>query len=376
MTRLHLVRLAVFAFAFIYVCPENAVVQPTRDKTVQTQGAKVYYTKKFDLSGLPPYKPEQKVTGNIRQWGNNYIVNLVRVWEEGFGKFHPEVKFEDHLKTSEAAIPGLYTHVADIGLLGRQIMWDELLAYQREFNGPPMEITVCTGSFNAETFALGVFVHKDNPISQLTMEQLDGIFGAERSGGWNGLVWDTSVARGPEKNIRTWGQLGLKGEWADKPIHVYGYNLNYHFVDEFNKKVFHGGKKWNERLREYANYRNSEGRMIDSHEQFLADLGKDPYGIAYGLMDLTPQTKAVALAVKEGGPYVELNLDNVQNRTYPLIRDIYFYLNREKGKPTDPKLKEFLRYILSREGQEAVMRDGKFLPLTAEAVREQLKKLE
>src|ERR1700730_4482236 len=361
------IKLIAVVLAANYVLPMTAAEVQGAPLKMGQQGTKIYYTKKFDLSGLPPYKPDQRVSGGIRQWGNNYIVNLVRVWEDGFNKYHPDVKFEDHLKTSEAAIPGLYTHVADIGLLGRQILWDELLAYQREFNGPPMEITVCTGSLNAETFALGIFVHKDNPLSKLTMEQLDGIFGAERDGGWNGLVWDTSVARGPKKNIRTWGELGWQGEWADKPIHVYGYNLNYHFVDEFDKKVFHGGKKWNEKLHEYANYRNSEGRLIDSHDQFMADLGKDPYGIAYGVISSTPQTKAVALAGKEAGPYVELNLDNVQNRPYPLIVYIYFSLNRKKGKPLDPRLREFMRYILSREGQEAVMRDGKFLPLTADA---------
>jgi phosphate transport system substrate-binding protein len=90
---------------------------------------------------------------------------------------------------------------------------------------------------------------------------------------------------------------------------------------------------------------------------------------------LTPQTKSVALAGREGGPYVELTLDNVQSRIYPLTRDIFYYLKREKGKPVDPKLKEFLRYILSREGQELLMGDGKYLPLTAEAAREQLQKL-
>src|SRR5262249_11890180 len=109
-----LMRLTVLALALIYVYSEYAVatVQTTRHEMIQAEGAKVYYTKRFDLSGLPLYKPEQKVTGNIRQWGNNYIVNLVKVWEEGFNKYHPDVKFEDHLKTSEAAIPGLYTHVA------------------------------------------------------------------------------------------------------------------------------------------------------------------------------------------------------------------------------------------------------------------------
>ena len=356
-------------------------LQRAREKGTRQRANKVYYTKKFDLSGLPPYKPERKLSGTIRQWGSNYFADspLAQYWEEGFRKFHPAVKFEDNLKSSEAGIPGLYTHVADVAPMGRQIMWDELLAYQREFNGAPLEITVCTGSLNVRgwTFALGVFVHKDNPLSKLIMKQLDGIFGAARAGGWRGIEWDETAARGPEGNIRTWGQLGLTGRWKDQPIHVYGYSPKYHFADEFSKKVFKGGDKWTENLREYANKTNPGGTITAAGEQFMTDLGKDPYGIAYtGIPFLTPQTKAVALAVKSEGPYIELTLDNVQNRTYPLNRDIYFYLNREKGQPLDPKLKEFLRYILSREGQEAVMRDGKFLPLTAEAAREQLKKLE
>ncbi len=109
----------------------------------------------------------------------------------------------------------------------------------------------------------------------------------------------------------------------------------------------------------------------------MDELGKDPHGIGYSSVAfLTPQMKALALAANDGGPYVELTMDNVRNRRYPLIDELYFYLNREPEKPLDPKLKEYLRYILSREGQEAVQRDGKYLPLTAEVVREQLKKLE
>jgi len=106
----------------------------------------------------------------------------------------------------------------------------------------PHEIVMATGSYNLSgwTFALVVFVNEKNPIAQLTLEQLDGIFGAQREGGWDFNSWDPSAARGAEKNIRTWGQLGLTGEWADKPINVYGYTLNYHFPRDFAEKVFNG----------------------------------------------------------------------------------------------------------------------------------------
>src|SRR5260370_33260905 len=132
-------------------------VQRAREKFVQARGNKVFYTKKFDLEGLPDYKPKQKVSGTIRQWGSNYFADspLAQYWEEGFRSYQPDVQFDYHLKTTEHAIPALYTRVADVAPMGRQIMWDELLAYQREFEAVPLEITVCTSSFNVPgwTFA-------------------------------------------------------------------------------------------------------------------------------------------------------------------------------------------------------------------------------
>jgi phosphate transport system substrate-binding protein len=351
---------------------------------------KVFYTRSFDLSGLPAYVPGQQVTGTIRQWGDNYLKDsgLIDVWEKQFFQRQPGVKFEDNLASSSVAFPGLITGAADLATLGRQALWDELKGFEREGAGGEsgasdvdvVEIVVATGSFDVRgwTFALGVFVNKDNPLSHLTMAQLDGIFGAERSGGWNGLTWDSSVARGPEGNLRTWGQLGLTGDWADKPINVYGYNLKYHFADEIDKKVLKGSGKWNEKLRMYSNLAGlaKDGSLTGAGELMMKDLSNDRYGIAYtGMPFLTPQTRPVALGNGNGG-YVELTLDNVQNRTYPLTRDVYYYVKRQRGQPIDLKAKEFLRFILSREGQDAVQRDGKYLPLTAEKAREELGKLE
>jgi phosphate transport system substrate-binding protein len=211
-----------------------------REIGTKSRASKKYYTKVFDLSGLPKYQPNQQVSGTIRQWGNNYLQDsgLSQIWEDEFRKFQPNVRFEDNLSSSAVAFPGLIP-------MGRQALWDELKGFEREGADDAkdaeqielVEITMATGSLDVRgwTWALGIFVHKDNPLIHLTLEQLDGIFGAERSGGWNGLTWETSRARGKEKNIRTWGQLGLKGEWKDKPINVYGYNFKYHFTDEFDK---------------------------------------------------------------------------------------------------------------------------------------------
>ena len=363
---------------------DSVAVQAAREKWVKNKGYKVYYTKRFDLSDLPHYQPEQKVSGTIRMWGSNYFTDspLADYWIEEFHKYQPDVKFALHLKTTLHAIPGLIFGMSDIGPMGRQITWDELLSYQRERNHLPIGIVAVTGSYDVSGWnpPIGVYLHKDNPLSKLSLQQLDGIFGAQRSGAWRELTWDKSLARGPEKNIRTWGQLGLTGEWADKPIHVYGYNLQFHFPQEIELRAFGGiSGKWNETLIEYDNLAQPDGSFKLAGQLMLEDLAKDPYGIAYcagGNAWLTPQIKSVALSVKTGDPAYELTLDNVRERKYPMYADVFFYVDRDPKKPVDPKVKEFLRYILSSEGQAQVMRDGKYLPLTAEVIRQQLKLLE
>jgi phosphate transport system substrate-binding protein len=363
---------------------DSVAVQAAREKWVKNKGYKVYYTKKFDLSDLPHYKVEQKVSGTIRMWGSNYFTDspLADYWIQEFQKYQPDVKFDLHLKTTLHAIPGLIFGMSDIGPMGRQITWDELLSYQRERNHLPIGIVAVTGSYDVSGWnpPIGVYLHKDNPLSKLSLQQLDGIFGAQRSGAWRELVWDKSLARGPEKNIRTWGQLGLTGEWANKPIHVYGYNLQFHFPQEIESRAFGGvSGKWNENLIEYDNLAQPDGSFKLAGQLMLEDLAKDPYGIVYcagGNAWLTPQVKPIALSVKTGDPAYELTLENVRERKYPMYADVFFYIDRDPKKPVDPKVKEFLRYILSSEGQTQVMRDGKYLPLTAETVRAQLKLLE
>ena len=354
-------------------------LQHAREQFVEAKGKKVFYTRQFDLGGLPAYQPRQQVSGTIRMWGSNYIVdgNVGRYWEEGFREFHPGVKFDYHMKTTIAAVPSLVFGVSDIGV-GRKITFAELLLYQRYNDRDPLEITAATGSYDVTGWqpGFGIVVHKDNPVTQLTLRQLDGIFGSERLGGWEGTSWHPEFARGPEGNIRTWGQLGAKGEWANKPINVYGLNLRYHQAEEISDRLLKGSDKWNEHMRIYANFVTPDGKLGRSLSD---DLAKDRYGIAYiaaPTKNLPPDLKVLPLARTSGGPYVFYTMDSVHDRTYPLYDEIFMYVDQAKDKSVDPKVKEFLRFILSREGQAAVMRDGKYLPLTAEVVREQLRKLE
>jgi len=359
---------------------DGLAVQEGRQEKLQARGSKAYYTEQWNLDDLPAYKPEQEVSGVIREWGTNYFADspLQATWEEGFKKIHPNVRFETQLKTALAAIPALTFGLADIGPC-RHITSDEGLLFQRYKSYHPLEISVVTGSLNVPgwSYAIGIFVNKDNPIGKLAVEQLDGMFGAERSGAFQGTTWNTDVARGADQNIRTWGEVGLTGEWAIKPIHVYGYNLKYHIPVTFERLVFQGGGKWNEHLTEFTNYKNKDGTTELEAKQVQDAVSKDPYGIGFSTVAYqTPQTKPVAIAARGSKEFHELNLQNLRARRYPLYDEVYFYLDRKPGEKLDPKVREFVRYVLSREGQDAVQKDGKYLPLTAEVVQAQLKKLD
>jgi phosphate transport system substrate-binding protein len=299
---------------------------------------------------------------------------LMKYWQEGFRRYQPAVWFEDSLKGTASAQFGLHVNVADLALSGRELFPYEYYGIYRRSQLYPVEIAVATGSFDvrSKSTALGVFVHPDNPLSRLTLKQLDGIYGDQRTGGWQKIEWvEEGVARSAKDNIRTWGALGLTGEWAAKPIHVYGPpGLYPGGVSFFQTRVMGGADTWAESLQEF-----------DDRKLMMEALANDRYGIAYAAMAYqTARVKPLPLADNPEGPFVEPTRTNVANRSYPLTRTAYIYFapDRPTGDPSkvDPKIKEFLRYVLSRQGQADVEREGDYLPLTADLVREQLQKLE
>jgi phosphate transport system substrate-binding protein len=328
---------------------------------------------------LPSYRPEGKISGVIRTFGVS-LMGMMKIWEEGFQRYHPDIRFENGF-TNASAMAGLFTGVADIGASGREPVLTEYFSFYETFHYQPVEIPVATGAFDVKggSYGLVVFVHQDNPITQLTLKQLDGIFGSERTGGYDGFVWKPDAARGAQENIRTWGQLGLRGEWADRPIQTYGYALTGMSV-VFQQKVFGGGEKWNPNYREYIETGTKQvGDERLTARQMLKELSADKSGIAWtgawqakGFADLKP----VALAARDGGPFVMPTKESFADRTYPLVRSVYLFINRPPGKPIDPKVAEFIRYVLSREGQAAVTKQGIYFSLPASLVREQLKKLD
>lgn len=310
---------------------------------------------------LQPYVPARKVSGTIRNFGNNYIPSLMKAWEEGFQRVQPGIRFETTLVGSEAAMAGLYGGVADLAFIGREIYPSESQAFEESMGYPPLGIEISSGSFATphKTFALMVFVHRDNPIARMSMADLARIYGCEGA--------DCGYASGSV--IKEWGQLGLTGKWEHRPIHVYGYDLTTGMARYFQGAVLGGNSNhWTEALRDFDNGHPTGGPVVNAGVYILEALAKDPEGIAYAnLLYANPEVKTLALSrdTDPSGTYWAPTRENVLSRDYPLTRFTTVVLNRKPGTAVDPKLKEFLSYVLSRDGMDKVVSDGAYVPLNA-----------
>jgi len=346
------------------------------------RGVQGGYTTSFDLSGLPRYVPRRQVTGTLRIWGSNYLKDgpLGEYWREAFKKFQPGITIEYNLPTAGIAIPSLAAKVSDLAIARPATIMD-LLTFQQVFRYSPLEVTAMTGSYDVYGWspAFIIVVHKDNPLRQISMKQLDGVFGTARLGGYDGSVWRTDYpyTRGPEENIRTWGQLGLTGQWADKPIHPCGQTPRANIQVVFSNKVLRGSEQWVEGYRAYANHATPEGKINPWSLQVRQAIEEDPLSLCIASpLTLNESMHELAVQAYEGGPFVKRSLESVQDHSYPLINEVFFYANKAPGKALDPKVEEFLRFVLSQEGQALVQREGRYLPLSADVVKAQLAKLE
>lgn len=324
---------------------------------------------------LPDYVPAMAVTGILRSRGNDQMAALLKTWQRGFQRFHPEARFEDTLKGSASGLYGLEMRTADFAFMGRPIHpFERYGTYERGWVFP-VEIEVATGSHSTprKSPAVAIMVHPKNPLARLTVRQLDGIFGARRTGGWVGLSWNAAAARGPEADLRTWGQLGVTGSLASQPIHVYGApNLGAGAVSYFEGRVFGGARIWNEALRE-----------VRDPVQLVAAVENDPCAIGYAALGYaTPGVKVLALAETEAGPFCEPTRETVSSRRYPLSRSVYVYYTIDTPQAEisatrgDPRVREFVRYILSAQGQADVANEGSYLPLTAAVGAAQRRKMD
>ncbi len=338
-----------------------------------------------DLNAIPPYKKELNVVGGLRIAGSE-LKGVVDLLAEGFRKFQPDAKVSTNFMTSsEGALGMMIAGVSDVAPMGDDAKITDQMPFFNAFGYVPTEISIATGGYDKRgtLFAWAIVVNKANPLARVSIDQLDRIFGSERTGGWeiganaaNNLLFTAKHARGRDGNIRTWGQLGLKGDYADKEIQTYGY-VAPGFAVSFERMVMHWSVKWNPNFREYVEMKeatgDADGRAVASQRMYEA-LEKDKYGIGWG--PGYPGLKLIAVSRSPDGPAIPLTSDNVANRSYPLARDAYIYVNKAPGRPLEPKVSEFLRFILSREGQEIIARNGPYFAIPATYVREQLKKLE
>ena len=343
-----------------------------------------------DPSQLEPYKADVQLHGGLRFYGSWMKGNMQKLID-GFKKVQPDLEIATNFSTSsEGAIAGLYTGVADIAPAGDDAKMTDIMPFYNVFHYIPTEISIATGGWEKRgtLWPAAIVVNKDNPLAQLTMDQLARVFGSERTGGWqifddgtdHNELYTAKYAWDGSNKIRTWGQLGLTGEWADKPIQTYGY-IAPGFKIYLERKLFHWSSKWNENFKEYVEEKEATndpaGKAVAS-ERMLETLSKDKYGFGWAAMLHVkdyPNVKVLAVAEKEGGPFVPLTADTVADRTYPLRRDDYIYINKAPGQPLDPKVREFIRFVLSRDGQQIIKDHGLYSPLPPAYIEKQLKKL-
>jgi phosphate transport system substrate-binding protein len=281
---------------------------------------------------LPQYKVVPGISGKLASIGSDTLNNLMTFWAEEFRKLYPNVKIEIEGKGSSTAPPALIAGTAQLGPMSREMKAQEVDAFEKKFGYKPTAIPVALDG-------LAVYVNKDNPIKSLTLQQVDSIFSSTRKRGGQAVA--------------TWGELGLTGEWAKRPVSLYGRNSASGTYGFFKEHVLKNG-----------DYSNSVKEQPGS-ASVVQGVEKELGGIGYsGIGYKTSGVRAVPIADK-GAP-VEPTQATVGDFSYPIARYLYVYVN---APPTglDPLTREFVRFMLSKQGQQDTAKDGYF-PLGADVV--------
>ncbi len=293
--------------------------------------------------GLAAYKPVSGVSGNLSSIGSDTLNNVMTLWAETYNRFYPNVKIQIEGKGSSTAPPALIAGTAQLGPMSRPMKSSEIDAFEKKFGYKPTQIRTAVD-------ALAVFVNKDNPVKCLSLKQVDGIFSRSR--------------RFEGEDVTRWSHLGLTGDWAARPVSLYGRNSASGTYGFFKEHALRNG-----------DFKNSVKEQPGS-AAVVQGVTVDRFGIGYsGIGYTTAGVRAVPLSGTEGGKCVEPSAENAYAGVYPLARFLYVYINRAPGKPLDPLIREFVKFVVSREGQEVVLKDGYF-PITARIAREELAKVE
>ncbi len=293
--------------------------------------------------GLAAYKPVSGVSGNLSSIGSDTLNNVMTLWAETYNRFYPNVKIQIEGKGSSTAPPALIAGTAQLGPMSRPMKSSEIDAFEKKFGYKPTQIRTAVD-------ALAVFVNKDNPVKCLSLKQVDGIFSRSR--------------RFEGEDVTRWSHLGLTGDWAARPVSLYGRNSASGTYGFFKEHALRNG-----------DFKNSVKEQPGS-AAVVQGVTVDRFGIGYsGIGYTTAGVRAVPLSGTEGGKCVEPSAENAYAGVYPLARFLYVYINRAPGKPLDPLIREFVKFVVSREGQQVVLKDGYF-PITARSAREELAKVE
>lgn len=313
-----------------------AVAGATTVATTATAGAKVD-------ENLNTYVKASGVSGNLSSVGSDTLANLMTLWAEGFKRNYPNVNIQIQAAGSSTAPPALTEGTSNVGPMSRKMKDKEVESFEKKFGYKPTAVPVAID-------ALAVFVNKDNPIEGLTIPQVDAIFSSTRKCGY-----DTDVSK--------WSDLGLGGSLASSGVQLFGRNSVSGTYGYFKKKALCKG-----------DYRNSVNEQPGS-ASVVQGISESINGIGYsGIGYKTASVRAVPLAKKSGQPFVEASPENAVTGKYPLSRFLYVYVNKAPNKALSPLDGEFIKLVLSKQGQEVVVKDG-YVPLPAKVAEKSLKEL-
>ena len=282
---------------------------------------------------LPDYEKASGVSGNISSVGSDTLANLMTLWTEEFKRFYPNVNIQVQAAGSSTAPPALTEGTSNLGPMSRKMKDKEIESFERKHGYKPTAVPVAID-------ALAVYVHKDNPITGISIPQVDAIFSATRTCGY-------------ESDVTTWGDLGLTGVWSRRPIQLYGRNSVSGTYGYFKENALCEG-----------DFKNSVNEQPGS-ASVVQGITKSINGIGYsGIGYRTSGVRAVPLAKDDGGEFIEASPDNAISGKFPLARFLYVYVNKHPNRPLPPLEREFLRMVLSKIGQGVVVKDG-YIPLTS-----------
>ncbi|HEX7551161.1 MAG TPA: phosphate ABC transporter substrate-binding protein [Candidatus Methylomirabilis sp.] len=293
---------------------------------------------------LSAYSAVSGVSGSLSSVGSDTLNNLMTLWAETFNKLYPNVKIQIEGKGSSTAPPALIGGTAQLGPMSREMKSSEVDSFEKKYGYKPTQIRVAVD-------ALAVFVNKDNPVKCLSFEQTDGVFSKSRRGG-------------AKEDVKTWGQLGLTGDWAARPISLFGRNSASGTYGFFKEHVMKNGDYKDEVKEQPGSAAVVQGVTVDRYAMGYSGIGYTTAGI-----------RAIPLSEKAGGACVEATAANAYAGKYPLARFLYVYINRAPGKPLDPLTREFMKFVVAKQGQGVVIKDG-FFPILDSIAKEELRKIQ